>query len=64
MSVNKTNSEILDQLLYGQNLDEKTSTLLMKRWLNDEILDVQTGAFLGAFRAKGCLLYTSPSPRD
>ena len=31
-----------------------TSRLLMQRWLNDEISDVQTGAFLGAFRAKGC----------
>ena len=53
MSINKTNSEILDQLLYGQNLDEETSRSLMSRWLNDEILDVQTGGFLSAFRAKG-----------
>ena len=50
---NKTNSEILDQLLFGHNLDDKTSRVLMKRWLNDEILDVQTGAFLSALRAKG-----------
>ena len=50
---NKSNSVILDQLLYKQNLDDETSTTLMKRWLNDEILDVQTGAFLSAFRAKG-----------
>ena len=49
---NKSNSEILDQLLYKQNLDDETSRTLMKRWLNDEILDVQTGAFLSAFRAK------------
>ena len=53
MSTNKTNSEILDQLLYGKNLDEETSSILMKRWLNNEVLDVQTGAFLSAFRAKG-----------
>ena len=53
MSINKTNSEILDQLLYGQNLDEETSRSLMSRWLNDEILDVQTGGFLSALRAKG-----------
>ena len=52
MSCNKTNSEILDQLLNGQNLDEETSKVLMKRWLNNEILDVQTGAFLSALRAK------------
>ena len=49
-----TNSEILNILLGGGNLDEITSRLLMQRWLNDEISDVQTGAFLGAFRAKGC----------
>ena len=50
---NKTNSEILDQLLLGHNLDDETSRTLMSRWLNQEILDVQTGAFLSAFRAKG-----------
>ena len=48
---NKTNSEILDQLLFGitlmMNLQE-----FDERWLNNEILDVQTGAFLSAFRAK------------
>ncbi len=53
MSINKTNSEILDQLLHGQNLDDETSRSLMIRWLDDEIMDVQTGAFLSAFRAKG-----------
>ena len=53
MSVIKTNSEILNQLLHGQDLDAETSNILMKRWLNDEILEVQTGAFLTALRAKG-----------
>ena len=32
-------------LLDGKNLDEINSRLLMQRWLNDEISDVQTGAF-------------------
>ena len=54
MSINSTNSDILNNLLEGENLDETTSRLLMQRWLNDEISDVQTGAFLGALRAKGC----------
>ena len=53
MSIIKTNSEILNQLLNGQDLDAETSNTLMKRWLNDEILDVQTGAFLSALRSKG-----------
>ena len=53
MSIIKTNSEILDHLLYGQDLDGETSNTLMKRWLNDEITNVQTGAFLSALRAKG-----------
>ena len=56
MSLTKTNSEILNQLLSGQDLDAETSNTLMKRWLNDEILDVQTGAFLSALRAKGASL--------
>jgi len=54
MSFNLSNSKILNILLDGENLDELTSRLLMQRWLNDEISDVQTGAFLSAFRAKGC----------
>ena len=53
MSENKTNAKILDELLNGKNLDEENSRALMKRWLNDEILEVQTGAFLSAFRSKG-----------
>ncbi len=54
MSSNFSNAEILNILLEGGNLDELTSRLLMQRWLNDEISDVQTGAFLSALRAKGC----------
>ena len=53
MSITKSNSEILNQLLNGHDLDAKTSITLMKRWLNDEILEVQTGALLSASRAKG-----------
>ena len=54
MLSNKSNSEILNHLLQGLDLDEQTSSSLMKRWLNDEICDVETGAFLSALRAKGC----------
>ena len=54
MSSNLSNPEILNILLDGENLDDLTSRLLMKRWLNDEISDVQTGAFLSALRAKSC----------
>ena len=54
MSSNLTNPEILNTLLGGQNLDAITASSLMKRWLDDEISDVQTGAFLSALRAKGC----------
>jgi len=54
MSSNLSNVEILNILLNGKNLDDLTSRILMKRWLNDEISDVQTGALLSALRAKGC----------
>ena len=54
MSSNLSNLEILNILLEGKNLDGSTSRSLMQRWLNDEISDVQTGAFLAALRAKGC----------
>jgi anthranilate phosphoribosyltransferase len=54
MSSNPSNPEILNILLKGENLDDLTSRLLMQRWLNGEISDVQTGAFLSALRAKGC----------
>ena len=53
MSSKPSNPEILNILLGGKNLDDSTSRLLMQRWLNDEISDVQTGAFLSALRAKG-----------
>ena len=54
MNPNLSNSEILNTLLIGSNLDAINASLLMKRWLNDEISDVETGAFLSALRAKGC----------
>jgi len=54
MSSNLSNVEILNNLLEGSNLDAINASSLMKRWLNDEISDVQTGAFLSALRSKGC----------
>ena len=54
MSSNLSNSEILNILLEGKNLNDLQAKSLMQRWLNDEISDVQTGAFLSALRAKGC----------
>ena len=54
MSFELSNAEILNNLLEGGNLDDLNAKSLMKRWLNDEISDVQTGAFLSALRAKGC----------
>ena len=54
MSSNLSHPEILNILLEGGNLEDFTSRTLMQRWLNDEISDVQTGAFLSALRAKGC----------
>ena len=54
MSSKLSNAEILNNLLEGKNLDDLTSRSLMQRWLNDEISDVETGAFLSALRAKGC----------
>ena len=54
MSSNLSNAEILNILLEGGDLDGLNARSLMKRWLNDQISDVQTGAFLSALRAKGC----------
>ncbi len=54
MSSNLSNCEILNLILEGKNLDDINARLLMQRWLNNEIPDVQTGAFLSALRAKGC----------
>ena len=53
MSRNKSNSEILNLLLQGRNLDEISARHLMKKWLNEELSEVLTGAFLIALRAKG-----------
>ena len=54
MSTYLSNAQILNNLLEGKNLDDLTSRVLMQRWLNDDVSDVQTGAFLSALRAKGC----------
>ena len=54
MSSKLSNTEILNTLLDGNDLDDLTSRSLMQRWLKNEIPDVQTGAFLSALRAKGC----------
>ena len=54
MSSNLPNAEILNILLDGKNLNNLIARSLMQRWLNDEMSDVQTGAFLSALRAKGC----------
>ena len=54
MSSNLSNAEILNILLEGRDLDDFSARSLMKRWLNDEISDVQTGALLYALRVKGC----------
>jgi len=45
MSSDLSNAEILNNLLEERDLDELTSRSLMLRWLNDEISDVETGAF-------------------
>ena len=54
MTSNLSNADILNILLKGENLDDLTSRSLMQRWLNDDVPEVQTGAFLSALRAKGC----------
>jgi len=54
MPQSPSNADLLNILLEGKNLDQLTAQSLMQRWLNDEISDVQTGAFLSALRAKGC----------
>ena len=54
MSSNLSTAEILNILLEGRDLDDFSARSLMKRWLNDEISDVQTGALLSALRVKGC----------
>ena len=41
-----SNAEILNTLIEARDLDDFTSRSLMKRWLNDEISAVETGAFL------------------
>ena len=54
MTSNLTNADILNILLEGGNLNGIIARSLMQRWLNDEISDVQTGAFLSALRSTGC----------
>ncbi len=45
--------EVLEMLLERHDLDESLATALMKAWLSEQLTQVQTGAFLAAFRSKG-----------
>ena len=47
MSFNPANAQNSKYFARG-NLDDISTGSLMKRWLNEEISDVQTGAFLSA----------------
>ena len=44
--------ELLEKLLQANELSAIEAKALMNAWLNDELLPVQTGAFLAALRAK------------
>ncbi len=46
-------SQVLENLLEGKDLTDIEAANLMKSWLSEDLLPVQTGAFLAAFRAKG-----------
>ena len=53
MSSQQEITSILDNLLYGHDLDELLARRLMNLWLTNEIQPVQTGALLAGLRAKG-----------
>ena len=53
MSSQQEITSILDNLLYGHDLNELSSRRLMNLWLTNEIQPVQTGALLAGLRAKG-----------
>ena len=53
MSSQQEITSILDNLLYGHDLNELSARRLMNLWLTNEIQPVQTGALLAGLRAKG-----------
>ena len=53
MSSQQEITSILDNLLYGHDLNELLARRLMNLWLTNEIQPVQTGALLAGLRAKG-----------
>ncbi len=44
---------LLESLLSGEDLTEKEAKAIMNAWLSEDLMPVQTGAFLAAFRSKG-----------
>ena len=44
---------LLENLLNGKDFNGVEAQALMNAWLNEELSEVQTGAFLAAFRSKG-----------
>ena len=53
MSSQQEITSILDNLVYGHDLNELSARRLMNLWLTNEIQPVQTGALLAGLRAKG-----------
>ena len=45
--------KLLEKLLQANELSAIEAKALMNAWLNDELLPVQTGAFLAVLRTKG-----------
>ena len=54
----------LNQLASGKDLSPAQMESVMDKMLGGELQPEVIAGFLMALRCKGCLLYTSPSPRD
>ena len=56
--------EALHQLLDGKDLSGDDMVIVMEQIMTGAVSNSMIVGFLVALRMKGCLLYTSPSPRD
>ncbi len=52
-SISSNWPEVLETVLAGNDLNSLEASALMSAWLSEELVPVQTGAFLAALRAKG-----------
>ena len=56
--------DLIGKVVEGIRLTATESEAAFDRFMDGSASEIEMAGLLAALRTKGCLLYTSPSPRD